>query len=45
MVAYLVNQIVLGKLKYLEVVTAKPQYKAGIDAYIEEKGLVIDKTI
>lgn len=41
---YLVNQIVLGKLTYLEVVTAKPGYKEEVDAYIEEKSLTVDKT-
>lgn len=45
MVAYLVNQIILGKLTYLEVVNARPELKTKIDVYIDEKGLVIDKSI
>jgi hypothetical protein len=43
-VVYLVNQIVIGKLTYLEVVAAKPELKDQIDAYITEKELNIDKT-
>ncbi len=45
MVAYTVNQIVLKKLTYLEVVTARPDFKERIDAYITEKGITIDKTV
>jgi hypothetical protein len=45
MVAYLVNQIVLGNLTYLEVVTARPDLKVKIDTYIEDKNLVINKTV
>lgn len=45
MVAYLVNQIILGKLTYQEVITAKPDLQAKIDAYLAEKDLVIDKTV
>lgn len=45
MAAYLVNQIILGNLTYTEVVTKRPDLKTRIDAYIEEKGLEIDKTV
>jgi hypothetical protein len=46
LVPYLVNQIILGALTYLQVVTKKPELKTQIDQYIIEKGLedVIDKT-
>ena len=44
MVAYLVNQIILGNLTYRQIVTAKPELKAKSDAYIDEKELPIDKT-
>jgi hypothetical protein len=49
-VIYLANQIVLGKLTYLQVVNSKtftethPEYKAQLDYYIEQNGLVVDKT-
>jgi hypothetical protein len=43
MVAYLVNQIVLGNLTYQEVVIKRPDLKVKIDAYIAEKELAIDK--
>jgi hypothetical protein len=45
MVAYLVNQIILGKLTYQEVVTARPELKTKIDAYIADKNLTIDTTV
>lgn len=45
MVAYLVNQIVLGNLTYQEVVTKRPDLKDKIDAYILEHNLTIDKTV
>ena len=45
MVAYLVNQIVLGNLTYIEVTTKRPDLKNKIDAYIAEKNLNIDKTV
>jgi hypothetical protein len=45
MVAYLVNQIILGKLTYNEVVTARPDLQAKIDAYIDDKSITIDKTV
>jgi hypothetical protein len=44
-VIYLVNQIVLGALTYQEVITARPDLKTKIDAYIAEKNLTIDKTV
>lgn len=44
MVAYLVNQIVIGKLTYQQVITAKQELKEQIDTYIVVKGLVIDTT-
>lgn len=43
-VVYLVNQILLNKLTYQEVVTARPDLKDEIDNYIADKGLDIDKT-
>lgn len=45
MVAYLVNQIVLGNLTYIEVTTKRPDLKARIDTYIADKNLNIDKTV
>lgn len=45
MIAYLVNQIVLGKLTYMKVVKARPDLQGKIDTYIDEKGLAIDKTV
>lgn len=44
LIKYLVNQILLGALTYQEIIISKPEYKVGIDAYIEEKNLDIDKT-
>jgi hypothetical protein len=44
MIAYLVNQIVIGRLTYLQVVNARPDLKDRIDTYIIENGLTIDKT-
>lgn len=44
MIAYLVNQIILGNLTYQEIITKRPDLKDGIDQYITEKGLSIDKT-
>lgn len=45
MVVYLVNQIILGKLTYSEIVIARPDLKSKIDDYIDNKGLTIDKTV
>ena len=42
---FLVRNIVMGKVTYLEVVNARPELKEQIDAYIEKEGLVIDKTV
>jgi hypothetical protein len=46
MVAYLVNQILLGNLTYQEVITKRPDLKDKIDTYIVDKGLEnqIDKS-
>ena len=44
MAAYLVNQIILGKHTYQEVITARPDLQNKIDTYIAEKTLAIDKT-
>lgn len=44
-VIYLVNQIVLGNLTYLEVIAKKPTLQPQIDSYIDEKGLTINKTV
>lgn len=38
MANYLANQIILGNLNYTTVVTKYPNYKVGIDAYLNEKG-------
>lgn len=45
MAAYLVNQIVLGKLTYKEVITARSDLQAKVDAYISEKDLKIDTSL
>lgn len=47
MIAYLVNQILLGKLTYQTVVTKRPDLKEQIDLYILENDLEnsIDKSI
>lgn len=42
---FLVRNIVLGKITYLEAITARPDLKEQIDAYIEQEGLDIDKTV
>ena len=41
---FLVRNIVMGKVTYLEVIEARPELKEEIDAYIEQQGLTIDKT-
>lgn len=43
MIAYLVNQIVLGNLTYNEVITKRPDLKTKIDTYIETHNITIDK--
>lgn len=45
MAAYLVNQIILGKLTYQQVVTKRPDLKTAIDQYITDNDLEIDKTV
>lgn len=45
MIAYLVNQIILARLTYLQVVTARPDLKQELDAYIEDNNLIVDKTV
>lgn len=42
---FLVRNIVMGKVTYLEVIEAKPELKEQIDAYIEAQGLTVDKTV
>jgi hypothetical protein len=42
---FLVRNIVLGNVTYLEVIAKKPELKEQIDAYIEQQGLDIDKTV
>lgn len=53
---FLVRNIVMGKVTYLDVMNCKavkdseangenPTLAAQIDAYIEQQGLVIDKTV
>lgn len=46
MSGYLVNQILLGKLTYQEIIIKRPDLQAGIDKYIEDHDLenYIDKT-
>jgi len=44
-VPYLVNQIVLSNLTYLQIIDKKPDLQSQIDDYIVEKGLVINKTV
>jgi hypothetical protein len=44
-IPYLVNQIILGKLTYKEIVAARPELQEQADKYIEKKGLIIDKTV
>jgi len=41
---FLVRNIVMGKVTYLEVIEAKPELKEQIDTYIEQQGLEIDKS-
>ena len=42
---FLVRNIVMGKVTYREVVEAKPELKEQVDAYIEQQGLNVDKTV
>lgn len=42
---FLVRNIVLGNVTYVEVITARPDLKEQIDAYIEQQGLDIDKSV
>lgn len=42
---FLVMNIVLGKVTYIEVIEKKPDLKEQIDAYIEQQDLVVDKTV
>lgn len=44
MIAYLVNQIIIGNLTYLQVTTKRPDLKEGIDNYISTNNVEIDKT-
>lgn len=43
MAIYLGIRIIQQKLKYKDVVAKWPQFKEGIDAYLEEKGWHINK--
>lgn len=45
MIAYLVNEIILGKLTYQEIVTKRTDLKDRIDTYITQHNLTIDKTV
>lgn len=45
MVAYLVNQMLAGKLTYQTVIIKIPDLQTKIDAYIADRGLVIDMSI
>lgn len=42
---FFVRNILLGKVTYAEVIEARPELQAQIDAYIEQQGLDIDKTV
>lgn len=42
---FLVRNIVLKKVTYLEVVKARPDLKDAVDAYIEQEGIEVDKTV
>lgn len=42
---FLVRNIVLGNVTYQEVVAKRPDLKEQIDAYIEQQGIEIDKTV
>lgn len=42
---FLVRNIVMGKVTYLEAIEARPELKEQMDAYIEQQGLAIDKTV
>lgn len=42
---FLVNNICKNKVTYLQVIEKRPELKEQIDAYIEMKGLKIDKTV
>lgn len=50
-VAYLVNQIVFGKLTYQTIINSQDlnskisDLQSKIEIYIDEKGLTIDKTV
>ena len=41
---FLVRNIVLGKVTYLEVIESKPELKEQIDYYIDQQNLDVDKT-
>ena len=45
MIAYLVNQIIMNRLTYEEIVTKRPDLKLALDLYIESHGIEIDKTV
>lgn len=42
MIAYLVNQIMIGKLTYNQVITKRADLKEAIDTYITDQELDID---
>jgi hypothetical protein len=44
-VQFLVRNIVMRKVTYLEVIEARPELKDEIDAYIEQEGIKVDKTV
>nr|WP_295681486.1 hypothetical protein [uncultured Lachnoclostridium sp.]DAD92271.1 MAG TPA: hypothetical protein [Siphoviridae sp. ctQ0C17] len=44
-VRYLVNQILINNLNYLQVTTSRNDFKPDIDSYINQEGIEIDKTI
>lgn len=44
-VRYLVNQILINNLTYLQVTTSRADLKTDIDGYISQEGIEIDKTV
>lgn len=43
--AFLVRNIVLNNITYKEAIEKKPELKEQIEAYIEQQGLTVDKTV
>ena len=43
MIAYLVNQIIIGKITYLQIVNARLDLKDRLDTYITANDIKIDE--